>query len=354
MILLIISYLTVTYWLLILLPYIPGTPVLALTASADRQSRARVMKQLQMDNPTIVALSPNRTNTRLGLIKVPALTLDCLDWIVRDVKEKGISTLPVIIYCKTVMAVGRVFCHLKGGLGEDSWVDRDPEKKTENLLIGMFHSQTLPQNKNRVLSSLSGQGSCRVVVATTALGMGVNFPNVSHIVMYGLPDDVEAMAQQVGRAGRGGLQAHAIVYAVKQHTELDPAVKTLLETGVTSCLRKALYCHFEEHTTSVDPGHLCCTHCHSVCSCEPGGCGEPIPKYEHFQGEVSSPDKHRVVTPEDKLLIRDMLQTYRSSLLWGRTSLFTVDTACTGFGDELIDAVLEQCTQIFDPGLHYP
>lgn len=84
----------------------------------------------------------------MGLIKVPAHTLDCLDWIVRDVKEKGFSMLPVIIYCKTVKAVGRVFCHLKGELGEDAWVDRDPEKKTENLLIGMFHSQTLPHNKN--------------------------------------------------------------------------------------------------------------------------------------------------------------------------------------------------------------
>ncbi|XP_062332384.1 putative ATP-dependent DNA helicase Q1 [Osmerus eperlanus] len=91
-----------------------GTPVLALTASADRQSIARVMKRLQMDNPTVLARSPNRTNIRLGLIKVPVHALDCLDWIVRDVKEKGISILPVIIYCKTVKAVGRVFCHLKG------------------------------------------------------------------------------------------------------------------------------------------------------------------------------------------------------------------------------------------------
>jgi hypothetical protein len=302
-----------------------------------------------MDNLTILALSPNRTNIRLGVIKVPAQTLDCLDWIVKDLKEKGTSILPVIIYCKTVKAVGRVFCHLKGELCVDSWVDRDPEKKTENLLIGMFHSQTLPENKNRVLSSLSGQGSCRVVVSTTALGMGLNFPNVSHIVMYGLPNDVQAMVQQVGRAGRGGSQVHAIVYAVPQHSKLDPAVKTVLETGVTSCLRKALYCHFEEHTTSLDPGHLCCTHCHSVCSCEPEGCGEPIPIYEHFQGEVPSPDKRRMVTHEDRLLIRDLLQTYRRSLVWDHTNiLYTVDTACTGFGDELIDAVLEQCTQIFD------
>jgi hypothetical protein len=123
-----------------------------------------------MDNLTILALSPNRTNIRLGVIKVPAQTLDCLDWIVKDLKEKGTSILPVIIYCKTVKAVGRVFCHLKGELCVDSWVDRDPEKKTENLLIGMFHSQTLPKNKNRVLSSLSGQGSTELSCQQQLLG----------------------------------------------------------------------------------------------------------------------------------------------------------------------------------------
>ncbi|KAG5276520.1 hypothetical protein AALO_G00106590 [Alosa alosa] len=147
------------------------------------------MKQLQMDNPIILALSPNRTNIRLGLIKVPGHTLECLHWIVRDVS-----------------------------------------------------------------------------------------------------------------------------------TKLDPAVKTVLYNGVTSCLRKALYCHFEEQTTSE-------------------GCGELIPKYEHFQGEVSLHHKHRIVTPKGTLLIRELLQTYRSSLLQDHTNipLYTVDTACTGFGDKLID-----------------
>ena len=121
-------------------------------------------------------------------------------------------------------------------------------------------------------------------MSTTALGMGLNFPNVSHIVMYGLPNDIEAMVQQVGRAGRGGSQVHAIVYAVPQHSKLDPAVKTVLETGVTSCLRKALYCHFEEHTTSLDPGHLCCTHCHSVCSVNLKVVGSQSPYMNTFKG----------------------------------------------------------------------
>ncbi|XP_060767264.1 putative ATP-dependent DNA helicase Q1 [Neoarius graeffei] len=45
----------------------PGTPVMALTASADLQSRAIVTRQLHMDNATTLTVSPNRQNIRLGL-----------------------------------------------------------------------------------------------------------------------------------------------------------------------------------------------------------------------------------------------------------------------------------------------
>lgn len=148
--------------------------MLTLTASADLQSRAMVKKQLHFVSATIITVSPNRTNIRLGLRQVATDSLDCLDWIVREVKEKGLNMLPLIIYCRTLKIVGRVFCHLKAELEEDAWVAGEQEDKSDDLIIGMFHSQTLPVNKSRMLSSFSGEGSCRVVVATTALGLGVN------------------------------------------------------------------------------------------------------------------------------------------------------------------------------------
>ncbi|KAL1005231.1 hypothetical protein UPYG_G00056390 [Umbra pygmaea] len=53
-----------------------GTPVLALTATADLHSKAIVKKQLHLENATQVIVSPNRTNIRLGLTRVSAYTLD--------------------------------------------------------------------------------------------------------------------------------------------------------------------------------------------------------------------------------------------------------------------------------------
>lgn len=320
---------------------------MALTATADLDSRAIIKRQLHLENATEVSISPNRTNIRLGLKTVSSNGLDCLDWLVKELKALGPSMSHTIIYCQTLKAVGKVFCYLKAELGEDCWVNRDPEHKAENSLIGIFHSQTLPHNKARVLNSFGGDGVCRVVVATTALGMGLNFPQVSHVIMYGVPEDVEAILQEVGRAGRDGSFAHAIIYRVKTQTRTDEVVKTLLEKSSNSCFRKALFAHFEHCTESVKPGHLCCTYCHSVCICTSTGCDVATPEFERSQLEVHVSDRSTEVTEDDKALIRDLFCKYRMSLV-PDTHLYTDSTHCTGFSTDLINCVLVHCTQIFD------
>ncbi|KAK7945430.1 hypothetical protein WMY93_001158 [Mugilogobius chulae] len=292
-----------------------GTPVLALTASADLESRARVKRLLLMDSATIVNESPNRQNIRIGLKHHSGGSLDCLDWVVKEEKMLGVG--------------------------------RDPEHRQENMLIGMFHSKTLQSNKSRVLSSFSGDGNCRVVVATTALGLGLNFPNISHVILYGVPEDVEALLQEIGRAGRDGSQSHAVVYCVKQHTPVDEKVKSLLQAVTSSCLRKELYKHFEQQPSHIVPGHLCCTYCHSKCQCQPEGCKEPIPEYE-LPSEAKIQTRCRQVTDEDKSLLATLLTEYKDTLLPNSSHLYTTKAACTGFSDDLIKDVLEHCPNIFD------
>uniref|UniRef100_A0A8C6WGN0 DNA 3'-5' helicase n=1 Tax=Neogobius melanostomus TaxID=47308 RepID=A0A8C6WGN0_9GOBI len=171
-----------------------------------------VRRQLHFKNENNIIVSPNRVNIRLSVRRLTTDSLDCFDWLVRDLKEKGLEMLPIIIYCRTINTVVRVFLHLKAELGDSAW--------------------------SRVLSSFNGEGSCRVTVATTALGVGVNFPKVSHVVMYGLPEDTEATLQQVGRAGRDGSPAYAVLYANKQLANTDKAVKTVLQESLKGCFRK--------------------------------------------------------------------------------------------------------------------
>lgn len=320
---------------------------MALTASADLQSRAIVTRQLHMDNATVLSVSPNRVNIRLGLHQISNDSLDCLDWVVKDVKERGAEMLPVLIYCRTVNMVARIFCHLKAELGDKAWVAG--EQIGDNLLIGMFHSETLPANKSRVLAALTGEGNCRVVVATSALGVGLNFSHISHVIMYGIPEDTEAMLQQIGRAGRDGSQAHAVVYTTKNNKHTDATVRRVIGDSKTSCFRMALYSHFEKGVTSAEPGHSCCTYCHSICKCISVGCPVSVPVYEFpEQMSTQSPLKFRDVTSHNQTMVRELLHQYRQSLVQDHTRLYTSITACTGFSVALIDSVVDHLSHIFD------
>ncbi|XP_066285714.1 putative ATP-dependent DNA helicase Q1 [Branchiostoma lanceolatum] len=240
-----------------------GTPILALTASAELQSVQRVKMMLNMDEAHVVKASPNRLNIRLGLVPIPYDKMVCLDWVINKIRNEGLDMECIIIYCRSLKAVGKVFCHVKSELGKDAWAGG---KKSKNMLIGMYHSATLEKYKERVVKSLLGTGSCRVVVATTALGMGVNFKNVGKIVLYGPPEDTENILQMVGRAGRDGKDAHAVMYYYRQQLiKVDKDVKGFVEGKEETCIRKRLYCNFEDSPVSVQPGHNCCTSCHRMC-----------------------------------------------------------------------------------------
>lgn len=303
--------------------------------------------KLQLEKATEVTVSPNRTNIRLGLKTTHSHKLDCFDWLVRDLKTLGPNMPHTIIYCRTLKAVGKVFGYLQAKLGEDCWVNRDPEHKVENLLIGIFHSQTLPHNKTRVLKSFSGEGACRVVVATTALGMGMNFPTVSYVIMYGVPEDAEAILQELGRAGRDGSSAHAVILRVKAQIIADEGVKQLLGKGSNSCFRKSLFANFEDHTDSVEPGHLCCTYCHSVCMCTSTGCTVTTPEFEKSHTLGQAPVRSREVAEDDEDLVRELLLEYKMSIV-PHQPLFTSIAHCTGFGEVLINSVVDHCKHIFD------
>ena len=108
-------------------------------------------------------------------------------------------------------------------------------------------------------------------MATCALGMGINFQNVEYVIHYGPPHSVTEIIQQSGRAGRSGQQAFSIVYATnRQLSQCDKDVKDVMKTE--SCMRIALYQHFQEDPTCKDPGHLCCTVCREKCKCTGDGC----------------------------------------------------------------------------------
>ena len=70
-------------------------------------------------------------------------------------------------------------------------------------MVAMYHSGTSPSIQDHVLQSLKDPiGKVRIVIATNALGMGVDIKGLHHVINYGPPPDLESYVQEMGRAGR--------------------------------------------------------------------------------------------------------------------------------------------------------
>ena len=55
-------------------------------------------------------------------------------------------------------------------------------------------------------------GKLRLIVATTAFGLGIDYPDIQQVIHWGLPDNIEEYVQHSGRGGRNGSSSTAILY----------------------------------------------------------------------------------------------------------------------------------------------
>ena len=132
-----------------------------------------------------------------------------LNWVVTMVKKHKTQTPKTIIFCPTMYGLASVYNYLMMKLGSEAFYPVSSKKK-EHCLLGLFHSLTHQENKDRVFESLKCDGLKRIIVATTALSMGVNFPNIRYVLMWGPPRSLLDFHQEAGRAGRDGLPADCI------------------------------------------------------------------------------------------------------------------------------------------------
>ena len=170
-----------------LLALAPGTPVLATTATANQRVTADVARQLGEDT---VTLRGSLARSSLRLAVVPHLSaLERYAWV-----AEALRSLPGsgILYVLTVAETERV----AGFLLE------------QGLDVAAYSGQTT----NRVeLEDRLRDNTIKALVATSALGMGYDKPDLAFCVHLGSPASPVAYYQQVGRAGRALEDAQAIL-----------------------------------------------------------------------------------------------------------------------------------------------
>jgi ATP-dependent DNA helicase RecQ len=165
----------------------PGTPVLATTATANARVCADVADQLGDD--VLVLRGPlDRESLRLGVVRLESFA-DRLAWIAGRIPEVPGTG---IVYCLTVAQTDLVASFLRA-CGIDA---------------ASYSSDTPPEERERLEAAFKAN-EVKVLVATSALGMGVDKPDVTFVVHLGAPPSPIAYYQQVGRAGRSVPRADA-------------------------------------------------------------------------------------------------------------------------------------------------
>ena len=127
-----------------------------------------------------------------------------LDWLVHHIKEKGELTDKTIVFCNTMNDIACVVNYLMMKLEKHAYSPKELYEQP-NCLIGIYHSNSSPHCKNRIVQSFRGGGKVRVVVASSASSMGVN------IVNWGPARSLLDQHREAGRAGRDGIPSHVLI-----------------------------------------------------------------------------------------------------------------------------------------------
>lgn len=214
--------------------YLPGVPVLALTATATPDVIDDIQEKLQFKEKSVFKKSFEREN---------------LAYVVRETDDKLYEIIHIL---SKVPGTAIIYVRSRSRTKEIA-----QELQRQGISADFFHAGLTSDEKIRKQNEWKS-GQCRVIVCTNAFGMGIDKSDVRLVIHFELPNSLEEYFQEAGRAGRDGEKAYAIaLFSQRDLTQLKKRIKDEFPERefIKDVYEKLAYFFQIAINTGIDTGH---------------------------------------------------------------------------------------------------